>query len=111
MTLQALAEVAGLSMYRLARMFRAEVGIPPYAYQLQLRVAEAKRLLASGRSISRTALDCGFYDQAHLTYQFKRYVGVTPGAYRRGATSQAIAAAALCRSAARPWPAGRRRPC
>jgi len=83
-TLRALAEVAGLSMYRLARRFRAEVGMPPYAYQLQLRVAEAKRLLAAGRSISRTALECGFYDQAHLTQQFKRYVGVTPGAYRRG---------------------------
>lgn len=83
-TLRALAEVAGLSMYRLARTFRAEVGMPPYAYQLQLRVAEAKRLLAAGRPISRTALDCGFYDQAHLTHQFKRYVGVTPGAYRRG---------------------------
>lgn len=83
-TLRELAEVTGLSMYRLARTFRAEVGMPPHAYQLQLRVAEAKRLLATGRSISRTALDCGFYDQAHLTYQFKRYVGVTPGAYRRG---------------------------
>jgi AraC-like DNA-binding protein len=83
-TLRALAEVAGLSMYRLARTFRAEVGMPPYAYQLQLRVAEAKRLLAAGRPISRTALECGFYDQAHLTHQFKRYVGVTPGAYRRG---------------------------
>ncbi len=83
-TLRELADVAGLSMYRLARTFRAEVGMPPYGYQLQLRVAEAKRLLATGRSISRTALECGFYDQAHLTYQFKRYVGVTPGAYRRG---------------------------
>ena len=83
-TLRELAEVADLSMYRLARTFRTEVGMPPYAYQLQLRVAEAKRLLATGRSISRTALECGFYDQAHLTYQFKRYVGVTPGAYRRG---------------------------
>ncbi|HKA69654.1 MAG TPA: AraC family transcriptional regulator [Actinomycetes bacterium] len=83
-TLRALAEVAGLSMYRLARTFRAEVGMPPYAYQLQLRVAAAKRLLAAGRPISRTALECGFYDQAHLTHQFKRYVGVTPGAYRRG---------------------------
>lgn len=83
-TLRDLADVAGLSMYRLARTFRAQVGMPPHAYQVQLRVLTAKRLLSAGHSIGATAAACGFYDQAHLTNQFKRHTGVTPGAFVRG---------------------------
>jgi AraC-like DNA-binding protein len=83
-TLRELADVAGLSMYRLARTFGAQVGIPPHAYQVQLRVLRAKRLLEAGQSIGETAVSCGFFDQAHLTNQFKRRVGVTPGDFVRG---------------------------
>ena len=83
-TLGDLAEVSGLSMYRLARTFKAETGLAPHAYQVQLRVLRAKRLLAAGHDIAETAAQCGFFDQAHLTSQFKRHVGVTPGVYARG---------------------------
>lgn len=86
-TLRDLADVSGLSMFRLARTFKAETGLAPHAYQVQLRVLRAKRLLAAGLSIAETAGECGFCDQAHLTSQFKRHVGVTPGVYARGTTS------------------------
>jgi len=88
-TLPDLANVAGMSMYHLARTFKAETGLAPHAYQIQLRVLQAKRLLAEGRSIAEAAAECGFYDQAHLTDQFKRHVGVTPGTYARGITGAA----------------------
>jgi AraC-like DNA-binding protein len=84
-TLRELAEAAGLSMYRLARTFSAQVGMPPHAYQVRLRVLRSKRLLRAGHSISEVAVSCGFYDQPHLTYQFRRHLGVTPGEYVRGA--------------------------
>jgi AraC-like DNA-binding protein len=83
-TLSDLAEVSGLSMYRLARTFKTETGLAPHAYQVQLRVLRAKRLLAAGHGIAETAVQCGFFDQAHLTSQFKRHVGITPGVYARG---------------------------
>jgi AraC-like DNA-binding protein len=84
-TLSELARAAGLSVSRLARTFSAEMGMPPHAYQVQLRVLMAKRWLAAGKTIIQTAADSGFYDQAHLTYHFKRHVGVTPGHYVRHA--------------------------
>jgi AraC-like DNA-binding protein len=71
-------------MYRLARTFKAEVGLAPHAYQIQLRVLRAKQMLAAGCRIAEAADECGFYDQAHLTDQFKRHVGVTPGGYSHG---------------------------
>jgi AraC-like DNA-binding protein len=85
-TLRDLTRLTGLSMYHLARTFKAETGVAPHAYQVQLRVLQAKRLLAAGHGIAETAAECGFYDQAHLTAQFKRHVGVTPGTYARGLT-------------------------
>jgi len=86
-TLRDLADLSGLSMYRLARTFKAGTGLAPHAYQVQLRVLQAKRLLAAGHAIAETAAECGFFDQAHLTSQFKKHVGVTPGVYARGTAS------------------------
>jgi AraC-like DNA-binding protein len=79
-----LARIAGLHRAYLIRSFRRAVGIPPYAYLVQLRVERAKRLLASGIEAAQVALACGFADQSHLCRHFKRVTGTTPLAYRRG---------------------------
>ncbi len=54
----------------------------PSDYQRQLRVRAARRLLGQGVLPARAAAETGFADQAHLTRWFRRYYGVTPGAYR-----------------------------
>jgi AraC-like DNA-binding protein len=80
-----LAEIAaetGLSRYQLVRSFRAEVGMPPYAWLAQHRVARARGLLERGCRPAEAAALAGFADQAHLTRWFRRVVGVTPGVYR-----------------------------
>ena len=79
-----LAADAGLSRYQLLRSFRAEVGMPPYAWLAQHRVARARVLLEHGHRPAEAATLTGFADQAHLTRWFRRVVGVTPGAYRNG---------------------------
>jgi AraC-like DNA-binding protein len=53
----------------------------PHAYVTQVRVRRAKSLLREGLPIAMVAAEAGFYDQAHLTRQFKCIVGVTPGRY------------------------------
>ena len=79
-----LAADAGLSRYQLLRSFRAEVGMPPYAWLAQHRVARARVLLEHGHRPAEAAMLTGFADQAHLTRWFRRVVGITPGAYRNG---------------------------
>lgn len=76
-----LAAEAGLSRYQLLRSFRAEVGMPPYAWLAQHRVARARLLLDRGHRPAEAATLAGFADQAHLTRWFRRVVGVTPGTY------------------------------
>jgi AraC-like DNA-binding protein len=82
--LEELAGVAGLSRAHLIRAFRREFFITPHAFQTDMRVRHARRLLRDGASPSDTAFECGFADQAHMTRHFKARNGVTPAAFRKG---------------------------
>jgi AraC-like DNA-binding protein len=79
--LEHLAQLTGLSPFHLNRTFRRQVGLPPHAYQIQLRVARAKAMLRDGWPIAEVAHRAGFADQSHFTRCFKRAVGVTPGQF------------------------------
>ncbi|ESA34773.1 family transcriptional regulator [Leptolyngbya sp. Heron Island J] len=83
-SLDELATLVNLSPFRLLRVFRKQVGLPPHAYLNHVRVQRAKRLLATGHPIAETALATGFADQSHLHRHFKKMLGVTPGQYVRG---------------------------
>jgi AraC-like DNA-binding protein len=82
-----LKEVAGecrLSVSHFSRAFRRTVGAAPHNWLLTHRIEAAKEKLRDGRSsLSEVALACGFADQSHLTRVFTRFVGVSPGAWRR----------------------------
>lgn len=80
-SLEDLAAIAGLSRFHFCRVFSREVGLSPSTYQTQLRIAQAKKLLAQGQAIAVVATMTGFYDQSHLGWHFKRQVGTTPGNY------------------------------
>ena len=63
--------------------FRQVFGLTPAQYVARVRVGAAAALLAESKlAISDVAARCGFTDQAHLTRQFARYTGLTPGQYR-----------------------------
>jgi AraC-like DNA-binding protein len=81
-SLERLARIANLSPFHLNRVFSEQVGLPPHAFQTQMRISRAKALLRRGSSIPQTAAETGFADQSHLTRHFKRLVGVTPGQFR-----------------------------
>ncbi len=79
-----LAEIARLSPFHLNRVFTAQVGLPPHAYQTQLRIERAGRLIAQKKSFSEVAIETGFSDQSHFNRFFKRYTGVTPSRFYAG---------------------------
>src|SRR6266851_2370171 len=82
-TLDALADHAGLDKFHLVRAFRAAVGLPPYEYLTHVRVSKAKELLQRGALVAEAAQAVGFYDESQLHRHFRRIVGIPPGAYAR----------------------------
>ena len=77
-----LAGIANLSPFHFTRVFCNQFGMPPHAYQTQIRILRAQRLLLQGESIADTAMQTGFADQSHFTRHFKRITALTPAQYR-----------------------------
>jgi AraC-like DNA-binding protein len=103
-TLQHLADYARLSPFYLNRVFRKEVGMPPYAYLENRRIQRAQHLLLADLPIADVAFQTGFSSQSHFTTSFKRYLGVPPAHYmrlRRGISDTPH------ESEGAPWPFGR----
>jgi len=84
LTLDELANVAGLSRYHFLRAFNRSFGMTPHAWQIDQRIQRARGLLDQGMSIAEVALQLGFADQSHFQRAFKQRVAATPGEYRNG---------------------------
>jgi AraC family transcriptional regulator len=84
LTLDEMAESAGLSPAHFSRMFRKSTGESPHRFVLRHRVERAKEMLctAEGR-VMDVAVACGFKTQQHFARAFRRMYGVSPTEYRQ----------------------------
>ncbi|WP_338257801.1 AraC family transcriptional regulator [Dictyobacter halimunensis] len=84
LSLEALARQVGFSPYHFARLFRQSTGESPHQFVLRQQVEQARHLCEkSEMPLAQVALACGFSNQSHLTRVFKRYLGMTPRAFRQ----------------------------
>lgn len=84
-TLREASARLGAHPTHLVRAFTAAFGLPPHAYLTGRRIDLARRLLLDGRPPAQVAAAVGFYDQAHLSRHFRRYLGTTPARFGRTA--------------------------
>ncbi len=79
------AEEAGLSMGRLTRLFKDAVGLSPKRFIRIQRFLCVLRRTRKGQPApwARLAVECGYYDQAHLINEFHALAGVSPRVYLR----------------------------
>ncbi len=78
-----LATIAGLGPHQFGKAFKAASARSPQQYLIALRTQRAQELLrTTNLAIADIALQCGFFDQSHLTTTFTRCVGVSPHRYR-----------------------------
>ncbi|GAA3825075.1 AraC family transcriptional regulator [Streptomyces coacervatus] len=75
---RSLADEVGWSVRQLENRFREQIGLGPKVAARVLRLQRARRLLVQGRGQAETAAICGFYDQAHLSGEFRAMTGCTP---------------------------------
>jgi len=83
LSVNALAERAGISEVYLRREFRQAVGVSPGEYIRRVRMENAKALLGTALySITDVAIRCGFDSISYFSCQFRRMYGVPPSVYR-----------------------------
>ena len=70
-----------INKFTLIREFKRNYNTTPAAYQIELKVNYAKKLLNKRNDIAEISLEAGFYDQPHFTREFKRAYGITPMEY------------------------------
>jgi AraC-like DNA-binding protein len=82
-SIQMLADVAGLSMFHFARTFKQSEGVTPHRFLLQSRLRRVQELLANTElPLSEIAIAAGFSDQSHCARRFREFVGMTPRRFR-----------------------------
>ena len=83
MSLSEIAREVQLSVFHLARVFKARTGFSLHAYRNQLRLRSAlERLRQPGVDLIDIALDLGFSSHSHFTETFRRAFAKTPSAVR-----------------------------
>lgn len=86
LTAESLAEIAGVSLRTLQRIFRERFDTTPMSWLMEARLLEAARVIrAADDPVTKIAYRVGFKDPSHFTRRFKARFGVSPNEYRRGA--------------------------
>lgn len=86
-SLTSIARRLGASPFHLARTFKRVTATSLHQHRVALRLhASLGMLRDSSEEIGGIALDLGFADHSHFTVSFRRRFGVTPSAYRQGAS-------------------------
>lgn len=79
--LEIIAKNSYISVTKLCRLFKDNLGTTVSKYITGKRISEAKKNLKQGRSVSDTALMCGFGDYSNFIRTFSSHVGISPGKY------------------------------
>jgi transcriptional regulator GlxA family with amidase domain len=86
----------GITPRTLERRVREATGLSPRALRAVLRFRRVFRRLdrSPAGSWARVAVESGYYDQAHMIHEFRRFAGVPPGRFfgREGGFARAFAA-------------------
>jgi len=88
-SLESLCTEFNISIRQLERTFKKEVGMSPKIYIRIIRMRYAKELLSKLKveSLTTTAHETGFFDQAHFTREFKFFMSETPKNYYKNKLS------------------------
>lgn len=82
-TLGALGRCVGASERTLSRLFDAELGMSFHQWRTQLRIQHALTYLGQGRSVTDTAISCGWSNPSSFIDAFASTFGMTPGRYQK----------------------------
>jgi len=87
-----LADLAGLNLRRMERLFNAHLGTAPAQFYRRLRLEKARDLLLhTNLPTLEVACLCGFSSSSHFAMAYQRQYGVRPTEARRERAMDAVA--------------------
>lgn len=84
LSLEEVAEVAGISKTHMSKLFKNRIGIRYIDYLSKLRMERARFLLEESElSIKEIMLEVGYVDKTNFSKKFKEYFGINASSYRK----------------------------
>ena len=88
-SLDDICDASSISRSECCRCFSRNLNMSPFAYLTSIRVSKAaERLRNTDESLTEIAIKSGFNDDSYFCKIFKKNIGCTPLAYRRGKTDE-----------------------
>lgn len=84
-SIDALSSMTGLGVRRMERRFHDDVGLTPKTFARIVRLQAALRRIRAGCALGDVAAACGYYDQPHMTRDFRQLAAMSPGAWAQHA--------------------------
>lgn len=77
------------SKSRFGHLFTETVGVPPKQFVIKKRLEQACKLLEDKSiTLTKIALECGFYDSSQFSRIFKKNLGIAPSEYRESVSAK-----------------------
>jgi AraC-like DNA-binding protein len=81
-SIDSLTRQTGLSVRQIERQFQEDVGLSPKVFSRIIRLQVALRRVRQGIPLMDVALASGYYDQAHMTRDFRQIAAMSPGVWQ-----------------------------
>ncbi|MFP7296369.1 response regulator [Neobacillus niacini] len=82
-SLQEVADYTGLNPNYFSILFKDQMGKTYIKYLTELRMEKAKLMLQQGQKVMNVSEKVGYHTYRHFSDIFKKYVGVSPGQYKK----------------------------
>jgi AraC-like DNA-binding protein len=83
-TLKKMTDRTNIGITALTQRVKENTGYAPANYLIFLRIEKAKKVIKeSDASLTDIALECGFYSAQHFSSTFSKWVGKSPGRFRK----------------------------
>lgn len=90
LSLEQLADKAGLSVYHFHRMFKATTGVTPHQYEAEHRAKRVRSQLNKSNSVTDAIYEAGYNSNGRFYEESNQMLGMTPTRYRAGGAQTEI---------------------